>query len=209
MLLKGQKIAVLMESDFYEPEILYYQRRFPEEGAEVHFLTRLWGNQQITFRGHEHRMPFTVTESFEDLDEYALKEYAAVIVPSGIVADRLRFTEDPAELPPATAFLRRAFADPVIVKGIICHGMWLAAPIPGVIRGRRAVVHNNLLGDLRNMGGVYVDEDVVVDDDLVTARTGNHCHVFARTIIDRLAQRTAASAAPAAGPAPVPAGLSG
>ncbi|WP_405013599.1 DJ-1/PfpI family protein [Kitasatospora sp. NBC_01539] len=189
MRIEGQKIAVLMESDFYEPEILYYQRRFAEEGGEVHFLTRLWGNDRIVFRGHEYRMPFEVDESFEDMGEYDLKEYGAVIVPSGIVADRLRYTDDVDKLPPAALFLRRAFADPAIIKGIICHGMWLAAPIPSVVRGRRAVVHNNLLGDLRNMGGVYIDEDVVVDDDLVTARTGNHCHLFARTIIDQLALR--------------------
>lgn len=189
MRLPGHKIAVLMESDFYEPEILYYQHRFPEEGAEIHFLSRLWGNDTITFRGHEHRMPFDVSESFEDVDEFGLKEFSAVIVPSGMVADRLRYTEDPGRLPPATRFLRRAFADPAIVKGIICHGMWLVAPVPGLVRGRRAVVHNNLLGDLRNMGGEYVDQDVVVHDDLVTARTGDHCHLFARTIIDLLATR--------------------
>lgn len=189
MRLKGQKIAVLMESDFYEPEIFYYQRRFAEEGAEVHFLTRLWGNERIVFRGHEYRVPFEVSESFEELDEFGLKQFSAVIVPSGMVSDRLRYTEEVDELPPAVAFLRRAFADPAIVKGIICHGMWLAAPIPQVISGRRAVVHNNLLGDLKNMGGVYQDSDVVVDEDLVTARTGNHCHVFARKIIDLLAER--------------------
>ncbi|CAG6394621.1 DJ-1/PfpI family protein [Streptomyces cocklensis] len=189
MRLKGQKIAVLMESDFYEPEIFYYQRRFAEEGAEVHFLTRLWGNERIVFRGHEYRVPFEVSESFEELDEFGLKQFSAVIVPSGMVSDRLRYTEEVDELPPATAFLRRAFADPAIIKGIICHGMWLAAPIPQVISGRRAVVHNNLLGDLKNMGGIYQDRDVVVDEDLVTARTGNHCHVFARTIIDLLAER--------------------
>jgi protease I len=34
---------------------------------------------------------------------------------------------------------------------------------------------------------VYVDQDVVVDGDLVTGRTGNHCHLFAHTIIDLLA----------------------
>ncbi|UWE09230.1 DJ-1/PfpI family protein [Actinacidiphila bryophytorum] len=189
MRLKGQKIAVLMESDFYEPEIFYYQRRFAEEGAEVHFLTRLWGNERIVFRGHEYRVPFEVSESFEELDEFGLKQFSAVIVPSGMVSDRLRYTEEVDELPPAVAFLRRAFADPAIVKGIICHGMWLAAPIPQVISGRRAVVHNNLLGDLKNMGGIYQDSDVVVDEDLVTARTGNHCHVFARKIIDLLAER--------------------
>ncbi|MFJ5303364.1 DJ-1/PfpI family protein [Streptomyces sp. NPDC088350] len=189
MRLTGHKIAVLMESDFYEPEIHYYQHRFPEEGAEIHFLSRLWGNKEMTFRGHEYHMPFEVDESFEDVDEFALKEFSAVIVPSGMVADRLRYTEDPERLPPAAQFLRRAFADEAILKGIICHGMWLAAPLPGLIRGRRAVVHNNLLGDLRNMGGEYVDQDVVVHDDLVTGRTGDHCHLFARTIIDLLATR--------------------
>ena len=75
-----------------------------------------------------------------------------------------------------------------IIKGIICHGLWLAAPAPELVRGRKLVVHNNLLGDARNMGAVYVDRDVVVDDDLVTARTGGHCHLFARTIIDLLAK---------------------
>jgi hypothetical protein len=40
MRLTGKKVAILMESDFYEHEIFYYQYRFPEEGAELHFLTR-------------------------------------------------------------------------------------------------------------------------------------------------------------------------
>ena len=68
--------------------------------------------------------------------------------------------------------------------------MWLAASIPGVIRGRHAVVHNNLFGDFSNMGGIYEDKDVVIDGDLTSARTGNHCHLFARAIIDQLAERT-------------------
>ena len=38
-----KKVAVLIESDFYEKEIFYYEHRFPEEGMEVHFLSRLWG----------------------------------------------------------------------------------------------------------------------------------------------------------------------
>src|SRR5262249_31937374 len=101
----------------------------------------------------------------------------------------LRYTEDINKLPPATEFLRRAFAHKHILKGIICHGAWLAAPAPELLRGRRVVVHNNLLGDARNMGAHYVNEDVVVDGDLVTARTGEHCHLFARRIIDLLLER--------------------
>jgi protease I len=182
--LEGKKIAVLIESDFYEPEIHYYQRRFPEEGAEVHFLTNLWGQPSLTFTGHEFKEPFQADESFMEADP---KDYDAVIVPSGMVSDRLRYTDDFSKLPPATDFMKRAFAEPDVLKGIICHGMWLMAPVPELMKGRRVVVHNNLHGDAVNMGAEYVDEDVVVDGDLVTGRSGGHCHLFARKIIDILA----------------------
>jgi protease I len=187
--LEGKKIAVLIEGDYYEPEIFYYQRRFPEEGAELHFLTRLWGQPAITFLGHEYRAPFECRESFEGMDDGTLASYAAVVVPSGMVSDRLRYSEQVDRLAPAAEFLRRAFGQKQILKGIICHGMWLVAPMPEVVRGRRVVVHNNLVGDARNMGAIYTDEDVVVDGDLVTGRSGGHCHLFARKIIDMLAER--------------------
>jgi protease I len=184
--LQGKKIGILMEGDYYEPEIWYYQRRFPEEGAEVHFLTRLWGQQSLTFKGHEYHIPFECHESFEGMDDAELLSYAAIIVPAGMVADRLRYTEDISRLPPAVEFLKRAFAERSIIKGIICHGLWLVAPAPELVCGRKVVVHNNLIGDAKNMGAVYVDQDVVVDGDLVTARSGGHCHLFARKIIDML-----------------------
>ena len=187
MSLQGKKVGVLIESDYFEPEIFYYQRRFPEEGMEVHFLTRLWGQPQLTFHGHEWKIPFDVNESFETMTDEELRSYDAIIVPSGMVSDRLRYTDDVGKLPPATEFLKRAFAEPSVLKGIICHGMWLMSPISEVIKGRKAVVHNNLYGDAVNYGLEYVDEDVVVDADLVSARTGMHCHLFASRIINILA----------------------
>ena len=186
MRLQGKKIGILMEGDYHEPEIWYYQRRFPEEGAEVHFLTRLWGQQSLTFKGHEYHLPFECRESFEGMGDSELRSYASIIVPAGMVADRLRYTEDIRKLPPAVEFLKRAFVERSIIKGIICHGLWLVAPAPELVRGRRVVVHNNLIGDAKNMGAIYVDQDVVVDGDLVTARSGGHCHLFARKIIDML-----------------------
>jgi protease I len=186
MTCKGKKIAVLIESDFYENEILYYLSRFPEEGIELHFLSRLWGCDKLTFTGHEHRVPFECLMSFEKVKP---GDYDAIIVPAGMVADRLRYTEEVNTLPPATEFMKKAFQNKKIIKGIICHGMWLLAPAPDLVRGRRAVVHNNLLGDAKNMGIEYVNEDVVVDGDLVTARTGGHCHLFARTIIELLKEK--------------------
>ena len=188
MKLQGKKIGILLESDYYEKEIFYYEHRFPEEGVELHFLTRMWGQPQLTFTGHEYKAPFEVRESFENMDDETLRSYSAIIVPSAIVSDRLRYTDDVNKLPPAVEFLKRAFAEPTIIKGIICHGMWLVAPMPELVRGRPVVAHNNLLGDVKNMGAVYTDEDVVVDGDLVTGRTGGHCHLFAHRIIELLGE---------------------
>lgn len=185
----SKKVAVLIESDFYEDEIFYYKHRFPEDNIELHFMSRLWGQPTLTFLGHEYRAPLECHKSFENMSDEELNSYAAVIVPAGMVADRLRYTESVQQLPPATVFLQRAFAAKQVIKGIICHGMWLVAPCPELVRGRPVVVHNNLFGDAKNMGAIYTDHDVVVDDDLVTARTGGHCHLFARTIIDMLKQR--------------------
>jgi protease I len=67
--------------------------------------------------------------------------------------------------------------------------MWLLAPAPELVKGRRVVVHNNLIGDARAYGADYVDQDLVDDGDLITARTGGHCHLLARAIIDRLSQQ--------------------
>lgn len=189
--LKGKKIGILIEGDYMEPEIWYYKQRFAEEEADLHFLTRMWGQTSEVmaagFKGHEYKIPFEgFLESFEDMDDETLKSYSAIIVPAGMVSDRLRYTEDVNKIAPATAFIKRAFAEKSILKGIICHGMWLLSTAPELVRGRKVVVHNNLVGDARNMGAIYVDQDVVVDGDLVTGRTGHHCHLFARKIIEIL-----------------------
>lgn len=204
MILDGVKVGVLIESDFYEKEIFYYEHRFPEEGIDLHFLTRLWGQPSLSFRGHEEHYPFECNETFEDMSDTELRSYSAIIVPSGIVSDRLRYTEDVTKPAPATDFLRRAFAEPTIVKGIICHGLWLLATAPELVRGRRLTCHNNLVGDARNMGAVYTDADVVVDGDLVTARTGGDCHLLARTILDLLTERATARVPVPSVPAPRP-----
>jgi protease I len=189
MKLQGKKIGILIESDFYEKEIFYYEHRFPEEGAELHWLSRLWGQPSLTFYGHEYKAPFYCNETFEGMSDEELRSYSAIIVPSAIVSDRLRYSENVFENPPAVEFMRRAFNEPTVLKGIICHGMWLMTRIPEYVRGRKVVSHNNLYGDVINMGAIYTDQDVVVDGDLVTGRTGGHCHLFAHQIIEILGER--------------------
>jgi protease I len=66
--------------------------------------------------------------------------------------------------------------------------MWLMAPVTELIKGRPVTCHNNLHGDVLAYGANYQNEDVVVDGDLVTARTGGHAHLFASKIIEILSQ---------------------
>lgn len=179
----AKTVAILIESDYYEHEIWYYHYRFLEAGIEARFVTRLWGQPSITFKGHEYHAPFECRDSFEELDVSTL---SAVVVPSGIVADRLRYTEDLKKMPPASAFLKQAFDNPNVIKGIICHGLWLCAPDTSMIRGRKLTCHPNLYGDAIAYGADYVDEDLVEDGDLITARTGGHAHLLAPAIIARL-----------------------
>jgi protease I len=68
MSLQGKKVGILIESDYYEKEIFYYEHRFPEDGIELHFLSRLWGQPYLTFKGHEYQAPFECHESFENMD---------------------------------------------------------------------------------------------------------------------------------------------
>jgi protease I len=117
------------------------------------------------------------------LTDKDLDDYAAIIVPAGMVSDRLRYTEDVKKIPRASAFMKKVFARKDIVKGVICHGLWLLSPVSEVVKGRKMTVHNNLLGDAKNYGVDYQDADVFVDGDLVSARTGGHCYLLAQEIL--------------------------
>jgi hypothetical protein len=73
--LSGCAVAILVESDYVEPELSYYRLRFAEENARVDLLTRLWGQPSITFTGHEYRAPLAVDGDLEALDDEALARF--------------------------------------------------------------------------------------------------------------------------------------
>jgi protease I len=89
--------------------------------------------------------------------------------------------------------LRRAFRIPHLVKAFSCHGLSLLSAAPDLVTGRPVTCHNNLVGDVRNMGALYLDQDLVTDGDLVTSRTVDQCHLLARAVIDLLTEPAARS----------------
>src|SRR5690606_2031256 len=74
---------------------------------------------------------------------------------------------------PAVRFFADAMANPRIVKGALCHALWILTPNPPLLKGRKVICHTVVLADILNAGATFVPEPshVVVDRDLVTARS--------------------------------------
>lgn len=180
------KIGILLENRFIDKEIIYYGNRFKEEGLEVVFLSRLWGQAHLEFKGMELGLEMSVDQSFEDLTAEDLSTYSAIIVPAGYVADYLLYSKEPKVHSPAVNFIEKVMADKAIHKGFICHSLWLSGPLKEVFTGRVVTCHNNIISHVENTGMVYVDETVHVDEDLVTARTGGHFAEFSAELIRQI-----------------------
>lgn len=183
------KIGILLENRFIDREIIYYLNRFKEENLKVITFTRLWGQNQLTFKGMELGMDITVHNSFEVLDDDMLNEFAAFIVPAGYVADYLLYSEKPKEISPAALFISNIMKNKNIIKGFICHSLWLAAPVKEAFKGRKVTCHNNIISHVENADMVYVDSDINIDDDLITARTGDNFAEFSATLINEIKKR--------------------
>lgn len=205
--LEGKKIAVLVETEYIPEEIAAYQTRFPELGATVHLMSRLWGNQSVRFasdvdsveaadRINRQETSLPTLEVNIDFQNTDINEYAAVIMAANYTSVRLRYFQPPEGQPispeqtrtaPAVQFFAKAIANPKIIKGLLCHGLWLLTPMPELLKGRRVICHEVVLADIVNAGAVYVPSptNIVVDGDLVTGRSGHDVNAF----IDAIAQQ--------------------
>ncbi|WP_250122562.1 DJ-1/PfpI family protein [Chroococcidiopsis sp. CCMEE 29] len=205
--LEGKKIAVLVETEYIPEEIAAYQTRFPELGATVHLMSRLWGNQSVRFasdvdsveaadRINRQETSLPTLEVNIDFQNTDINEYAAVIMAANYTSVRLRYFQPPEGQPispeqtrtaPAVQFFAKAMANPKIIKGLLCHGLWLLTPMPELLKGRRVICHEVVLADIVNAGAVYVPSptNIVVDGDLVTGRSGHDVNAF----IDAIAQQ--------------------
>jgi protease I len=142
--LEGKKIAVLLETEYIPEEIAAYQTRFSELGATVHLMSRLWGNSTVSFISDVDQFGkspqyLDVTIDFQDVD---VNEYAAVIMAANYTSVRLRYFQPPAgqlihpgqvRLAPAVQFFARAMTNPKIIKGFLCHGLWILTPMPELL----------------------------------------------------------------------------
>ncbi|MFM6754049.1 MAG: ankyrin repeat domain-containing protein [Dolichospermum sp.] len=194
--LKGKKVAVLVETEYIPDEIEYYKNGFPALGAEVDFLSYLWGKESRTIVSdidnpdkQLHKMVVT-----KDVANYDPNNYDIVLMAANYCAIRLREIPpmgnigSPEELqrPPAVQFYKKAMANKRIIKGALCHGLWILTPCPEVLKGRKVICHTVVLADIVNAGATFVPDKgyVVVDNDLVTARSAANLKEYFNKIVE-------------------------
>jgi protease I len=195
-ILAGRKVAVLLESEYIPEEIDAYRERFAELGADLHLVSRLWGNGELTFLSDAVNEPSRIARPLTvsiDLSQVEPADYDAVIMAANYTSVRLRQFDIPtgdaaspelARTAPAVQFFAEAMSDRRIVKGALCHGLWILTPRPDLLTGREVICHEVVMADITNAGARYVaaPTGVHVDDDLVTGRSKDEVYLFIDTI---------------------------
>jgi protease I len=131
-------------------------------------------------KGFDHFEPATTVEVDRTVEEASSDDYDALMIPGGVGnPDQLRGDENAVEFV-------RSFHDSGKPMAVICHGPWILVEA-GVARGKRLTSWPTLETDIRNAGGEWVDEEVVVDDRLVTSRKPDDIPAFNRRMIEEFA----------------------
>lgn len=184
-----------METEYIPEEVNYYQTFFTMHGAQVDFLTYLWGAPERVLVSDVDSIdkPLQSMLVKNEVADANPNDYAIVLCAANYVACRLReippmgSLADPSLLrsPAAVRFMASAMMNPQIVKGALCHALWILTPVPELLRGRKVICHTVVLADVINAGGIYVPDKthVVVDRDLVTGRSAADLELYTETLL--------------------------
>ena len=191
--LQGKRVAFLATNMVEQVELTEPWQAVKDEGAEVELISLEEGEIQ-GFNHYDKADTFKVDRTVEEAEA---GDYDALVIPGGVGnPDTMRTDEN------AVQFVRDFFEQGKPV-GVICHGPWMLVEA-GVARGREVTSWPSLQTDIRNAGGNWVDEEVVVDQGLVTSRKPDDIPAFNKKIIEEFAEgrheeqaaKTQASATP-------------
>ena len=174
--LTGKTVAIIATDFFEEPELVKPRDALREAGATVRIYSDSGEAIQAVQGDTEPTQKVDVDGTFADLDPGAVD---AIVVPGGTVnADRIRIDEQAQDI------VRQA-AERKLPLAVICHGPWLLVSA-GQVRDRTLTSYPSLADDVRNAGGTWVDEEVVVDGNLITSRNPDDLPAFIKALEDAL-----------------------
>jgi protease I len=186
--LDDMRIAVLTADGFEQVEVTRPVKALEKHGAEVEIVSLRPGTIQgmkLLVPGEEVRVDRTVAAADPD-------DYDALYIPGGFIApDFIRQSERSLE------FVRAFDAEHKPIA-TICHGPWVLISA-GLVEGRRLTSWPGVRDDVRNAGGEWVNEAVVVDDNWISSRGPQDLRGFDRAIVEHLASHEAGVAASGTG----------
>jgi len=175
--LNGKRVAILVDNGFEEVELSRPKQALEQAGAETQIVSPQRGqvkSWQHTDWGRSYKVDVQLEEANPD-------DYDALLLPGGVMnPDHLRRNEQ------VQSFVR-AFFDAGKPVGAICHAPWTLIDA-GVALGRTLTSYPSLQMDLKNAGATWVDEEVVVDNGLVTSRKPDDLPAFNRKLIEEIAE---------------------
>lgn len=173
--LRGKKVAMLATHGFEQSELLEPRRVLQEAGAQVDVVSPESGR----IRGWNHTDWGEEVAVDVELSAAQPYEYDALVLPGGVInPDKLRVDEG------AVDFVRQ-FAQSGKTVAAICHGPWTLVDA-GVVASYRMTSYPSLKSDLRNAGADWVDEEVVIDDNLITSRDPGDLPAFCTALVHKL-----------------------
>ncbi len=176
--LKGKKIAFLVAQEGVEEVELTAPWSAVEEAGGTPQLVAPESGEVQSFNHLDKSATYKVDETLENA---AAEDYDGLVLPGGVAnPDQLRTDER------ATAFIQRIFGAGKPV-GVICHGPWTLVEAD-LVRGRTLTSWPSLQTDIRNAGGEWVDEEVVVDQGLVSSRNPDDLPAFCSKIVEEFAE---------------------
>lgn len=171
--LTGKSVAFLLTDGFEDSELTHPWRAVTDAGATAVLIAPDAGS--VTGKkGHEQSVDRVVADVSTD-------DYDALVLPGGVInADHLRMDR-------ASVDFARGFFEQRKPVGVICHGAWILIEA-GVVDGRTLTSYPSLTTDLRNAGATWADEEVVVDQGLVSSRTPDDLPAFSAKVVEEIAE---------------------
>jgi protease I len=175
--LSGKKVAILAADGFEEVELTKPKKALDEEGAKTTVVSIKSGKIQ----GMNHADKGETVAVDQILAEAKPQDIDALLIPGGLMnPDSLRSNEDALE------FVRHFFREGKPVAAI-CHAPWVLIDA-GVVRGRTLTSWPAIKTDVRNAGGNWVDQEVAVDNGLVTSRKPDDIPAFNEKMIEEFGE---------------------